>query len=224
MCNDYRLLVGAAAIAEDFEDLKIKIDYPDGVPNVAARSDIMITDSGVIVRSVGDVRGTGELVQRRWSWPGARGKPVYNFQSDNREFTSNRCLIVVDGFYEFTTAKNPKQKRKDKWLFTKRNEPIFCIAGIWRAHPEVGEAFTMLTMPPGPDIEPYHSRQVCVLDRSAWADWLDPRVSAKDILRPLPAGTLMVEQVVAPPPEPEPEPDAAAAGERILFDAGGAGG
>jgi putative SOS response-associated peptidase YedK len=25
---------------------------------------------------------------------------VYNFRSEGREFTSNRCLIVADGFYE----------------------------------------------------------------------------------------------------------------------------
>ncbi len=53
-----------------------------------------------------------------------------------------------------TDPIDPKKKRKDKWLFTKKDEPIFCIAGIWRDTPEVGEAFTMLTMEPGPDIAP----------------------------------------------------------------------
>ena len=28
---------------------------------------------------------------------------------------------------------------------------------------DVGEAFTMLTMPPGPDIAPYHDRQIAIL-------------------------------------------------------------
>jgi hypothetical protein len=37
-------------------------------------------------------------------------------------------------------------------LFTKSGEPWFCIAGIWRADDDVGEAFTMLAMPPGPEI------------------------------------------------------------------------
>jgi putative SOS response-associated peptidase YedK len=53
----------------------------------------------------------------------------------------------------------------------------------------------MLTMPPGPDIAPFHDRQIAVLGRDAWADWLDPRMSAKEILKPLPAGSLAVEQV-----------------------------
>ena len=32
----------------------------------------------------------------------------------------------------------------------------------------------MLAMPPGPDVEPCHERQVAVLERTQWADWLDP--------------------------------------------------
>ena len=53
----------------------------------------------------------------------------------------------------------------------------------------------MLTMAPGPDIAPYHDRQVAVLDRADWANWLDPSVSAKAVLKPLPVGTLFVQQV-----------------------------
>jgi len=65
-----------------------------------------------------------------------------------------------------------------------------------RCHqPDVGEAFTMLTMPPGPDIEPYHDRQIAILDRADWANWLDPSVSAKQILKALPAGSLNVTLV-----------------------------
>jgi putative SOS response-associated peptidase YedK len=139
--------------------------------------------------------GLGELIQRRWSWPGPSGKAVYNFRSDGRQFDSGRCLIVMDGFYEFTTPTEPGKKRKDKWLFTRRDELWFCVAGIWRSDPAVGEAFTMLTMEPGPDVAPYHSRQIAVLSRADWADWLDHSVSAKAILKPLPAGTLDVDQV-----------------------------
>jgi putative SOS response-associated peptidase YedK len=192
MCNDYRLEVDAATIAEDFADLKIKIKFSEGVPNIEARADIKITDVAPIVRTL--ERGEGDLVQRRWSWPGPTGKPVYNFRSDGREFTSGRCLIIADGFYEFTAPTDPKKKRKDKWLFTKVGEPWFCIAGIWRSDPSVGEAFTMLTMEPGPDIAPYHDRQIAILNRQDWAAWLDPAVPAKEILRPLPAGSLLVEQ------------------------------
>ena len=147
-----------------------------------------------IVRTIEGEPNAGDLVQRRWSWPGPNGKPVYNFRSDGREFSSGRCLIIADGFYEFTDPAD-KIKRKDKWLFTKKDEPIFCVAGIWRANKDIGEAFTMLTMERGPDITPYHDRQIAILERNAWADWLDPSVPAQSLIRPLPAGTLQVEQI-----------------------------
>ena len=53
----------------------------------------------------------------------------------------------------------------------------------------------MLTMAPGPDIAPYHDRQIAILDREDWAAWLDHSISAKAVLKPLPAGSLAVEQV-----------------------------
>ncbi|BCH29862.1 hypothetical protein MesoLjLc_17920 [Mesorhizobium sp. L-8-10] len=109
--------------------------------------------------------------------------------------TSNRCLIIADGFYEFTDPAVTKKKRKDKWQFTKTDEPIFAIAGIWRDTKEVGEAFTMLTMEPGPDIAPYHDRQIVILERGAWSDWLDSSVPTQSLITPLPAGSLQVEQV-----------------------------
>lgn len=199
MCNDYRLEIDIASIAEDFDDLKIKIRMPEGTPNVAAREDVKIADMSPIVRTVEGQRGAGELVNRRWSWPSPQGKPVYNFRSEGREFTSHRCLILADGFYEFTDPVDPKQKRLDKWLFTMRDHRWFCIAGIWRESP-AGEAFTMLTMDAGPDVAPYHHRQIIPLARDQWADWLDPAVPAKEVLRWLPQGSLPVVQVYGAPP------------------------
>jgi putative SOS response-associated peptidase YedK len=194
ICNDYRLKVDVEAIRQDFSGLKIRIGFPDGVPNLASRHDIRITDTAPIVRAAAEA-GSADVVQRRWSWPGPGGKPVYNFRSDGREFSSGRCLIPADGFYEFTTPGDPGKKRKDKWLFTKAGEPWFCVAGLWRAIGDGAEAFTMLTTEPGPDVAPYHNRQIAVLERSAWSAWLNPTVPARELLRPCSAGSLQVEQV-----------------------------
>ncbi|HEX8256227.1 MAG TPA: SOS response-associated peptidase [Allosphingosinicella sp.] len=198
MCNEQRRRVALGQIRDDFSQLRIPLRFPEGMPNLAPLDSIRITDMNAIVRASGE--GGAELVQRRWSWLGPGGKPVYNFRSEGRDFGSGRCLIVADGFYEFTAPAapadgSPKPKLKDKWLFTKTGEDWFCIAGLWRATAEVGEAYTMLTLAPGPDVAPYHSRQVAVLERADWARWLDPAEPAADILRPLPAGSLQVEAV-----------------------------
>lgn len=194
MCNDYAQKRDLQALEALAAQAHLRLLYPEGRPNLEPRDDIRITDRAPILRSAGSP-GAAELVVRRWSWPGPGGKPVYNFRSEGREFSSGRCLIVADAFYEFTAHSDPKSKRKHKWRFAVKNEPWFCIAGVWRNDPAVGEAFTMLTTEPGPDIAPYHNRQVVVLTSEAWAPWLDPSVPARELLNPLPAGSIQVEQV-----------------------------
>jgi len=193
MCNLYTQTKSVDEVARVFRDLQLPIGFPEGAPNLQAK-DIAITDPGPIVRASSD--GAFELVVRRWSWPGPSGKPVYNFRSEGREFSSGRCLIVADGFYEFTTPTDPRQKRKDRWLFTSVAGPLIGIAGLVRDAPGIGEAFTMLTTEPGPDVAPYHGRQIAVLPMSDWRAWLDYSQPANELLRPLPAGSLEVSQVV----------------------------
>lgn len=197
MCNLYSNKVAPDAIARAFEQLGMTLHFPDGTPNLQPREEIRITDTAPIVRwGAGD--GAADLVQRRWSWPGPGGKPVYNFRSDGREFANSerggRCLIVADGFYEFTTPREPRaDKRKDRWRFTMAGRDWFAIAGLWRTG-EAGEAFTMLTTEPGPDVAPYHNRQVAVLAHESWRTWLDGSEPARGLLGPCPEGTLQVEK------------------------------
>lgn len=192
MCNLYSNKVAPAALVAALEQLRIPLRFPEGVPNFEPRDEIRITDRAPILRWSGD---SAELVQRRWSWPGPGGKPVYNFRSDGREFGSGRCLIVADGFYEFTTPKEPRaDKRKDRWRFTMPGRDWFGIAGLWRST-DSGEAFTMLTTEPGPDVAPYHNRQVAVLAPERWRAWLDGRAPAGELLGPCPEGGLKVEKM-----------------------------
>ena len=191
MCNLYSNKVAPAAVVEAFEQLRIPLRFPESVPNFEPRDEIRITDRAAILRWS---EAAAELVQRRWSWPGPGGKPVYNFRSDGREFGGGRCLIVTDGFFEFTTPKEPRpDKRKDRWRFTLSGRDWFCIAGLWRTS-EIGEAFTMLTTEPGPDVAPYHNRQVAVLPQENWRAWLDGSGAAPALLGPCPAGALEVEK------------------------------
>ena len=202
MCNDYRRTPPMETIREQWSQTRIPLRFPEGLPNLAPLDSIRITDRSAIIRASEEEAGAAELIVRRWSWPGAGGKPVYNYRSDGRDFTRGRCLIVADGFYEFTTPADPKQKRKDKWLFTRPGEPVLMIAGLWRAfeggaggNESAGEAFTMLTTEPGPDVAPYHNRQIVIVDRTDWGRWLDPAVPAREICKPLPAGSLAVARV-----------------------------
>jgi len=196
MCNLYRLEKAPDAIIGLIRAMGTTVGFPEGVPNFQPR-DIRISERAPILRAAFAEPGAVELVERRWSWPGPGGKPVFNFRGEGRRFAPDeRCVILSDGFYEFTAPADPKAKRKERWLFTWPGEnpdhSWFGIAGIVRADPHVGEAFTMLTCPPGADVVPYHNRQVVLLSPAQCLGWLDPARAAEEFVGPLPEGTLAV--------------------------------
>jgi putative SOS response-associated peptidase YedK len=188
MCNLYRIEKNPDAIRRLFEGVQIPLTFPEGVPNLQP-ADIHITDKAPVVRWAND---HAELVIRRWSWPAPTGKPVFNMRSDGREFPKDRCLVLADGFYEYTKPDDPRQKRKACWLFRPSEGKDFAIAGLLRPNPQVGEAFTLLTGPPGPDVELYHNRQIALLGPNQWRSWLDGSARSLDLLHPTPAGSLDV--------------------------------
>lgn len=53
----------------------------------------------------------------------------------------------------------------------------------------------MLTTEPGPDIAPYHDRQIVLLPRGRGMDWLDLTRPEREVLTALPAGSLTVAKV-----------------------------
>lgn len=219
MCNEAARRISLGQLREDWSQLRIPLLFPEGLPNLEPVASFRITDTTLILRAARDAAPdtpAAEAVMRRWSWPAPGGKPVYNYRADDREFrngpSQGRCLIAADAFYEFTdparrgalpveTADLPPlpKGRKDKWAFTLAGAEWFGIAGLWRTHAQVpthgGEAFTMLTCPPGPDIAPFHSRQIVIVPRADWGRWLDGSAPAADICKPLTAGSLAVAPV-----------------------------
>ena len=137
MCNLYSLTKAPAAIVALIRSMgNIPVGFPDGVPNIEPR-DIRISERAPILKA-GEVDGAPglALVERRWSWPGPTGKPVFNFRSEGRRFASaDRCEIVADAVYEFTAPAEPGKKTKDRWRFDRPEHDWFGIAGIVRDHP-----------------------------------------------------------------------------------------
>ena len=188
MCNNY---VFRPPDARLFSHLKLggDIAYPFGKPNLGP-GEVRIGDRAPIV-----LRYEGEpaLIVAPWAWKSPQGRPVFNFRSEGRSFAgSERCLIPADGFFEFTDAQ-PGETRKTKWLFSLSGHANFWIAGIVKHG-----AFAMLTTDPGPDVKPYHDRQVVVLEPERGLDWLDLRRPEAELLRPLEAESLTVERVWPP--------------------------
>jgi putative SOS response-associated peptidase YedK len=92
-------------------------------------------------------------------------------------------------FSEFTVTKSPQAKHR----FTLAGSPTLGLAGLRReGRGNAPNSFTLLTEP-GPDVAPYHNRQVAVLKPVHRRAWLAKPEA--ELLSPLPAGTLGVEMV-----------------------------
>ncbi len=205
MCNDFGNRVPYSEYVEAFSETRLPLIVPEAIPNLEPRDDIWPTDTAPVIRAAA---GGVELVPLRWGFAPGRPKagPIINFRSEGRRFATGRCLVPASHFYEFTGTRSPKSK----WRFTKAGEDWFCFAGLWRpgggrpggGRPGGGrpggaeaDAFTLLTTAPGPDVAPIHDRQMVVLERADWLAWLDLTRPESELLRALPAGRLLVEQV-----------------------------
>lgn len=182
MCNELRFKLALDRLTEEFSQLRLPLHWAGGAPNLEPRDSIRPTDPAVVILGQ---EGGAELRQLRWGFPRDKGGPVINFRSEGRRFGAGRCLIPVDGFYEFTGERAPKSK----WLFEAAQGDLLGVAGLVR-----DDRFTLLTMAPGADLAPYHDRQIVILPRDQWAAWLGP----PDVQPPipvLPPGSLKVTQL-----------------------------
>lgn len=191
MCNLYSLEQGDL-FSLWTKVLRLPVVWEGRASNFEPRPEIKMTEIAPIVRHVGD---EAVVSMTQWAWKAPSGKPVFNFVSEGRDFSdADRVLIPADAFYEFTPKLTPSQKRLTRWKFTMPGNPVFWIAGIVQQG-----CWTMLTTDPGPDIAPYHDRQIVLIPADQGRDWLDLSRPQADILKALPGGSLAVERAFPPP-------------------------
>lgn len=195
MCNDYEQHVSHARYLEALEASGLNPVSGQGPGDLPEADDIRVGEMGPVLRSAGN--GV-ELVSMRFGFPPPRPRatPVFNFRSEGRHFgDSRRCLVILSAFFEFTGSRYPKAKHR----FALAPPAPMAVAALWRdGAPGEPAAFAMLTTPPGPDVAPYHDRQVAVLRPADWSAWLFLTRPEAELLRPLPAGGLAVETVRPP--------------------------
>jgi putative SOS response-associated peptidase YedK len=104
-------------------------------------------------------------------------KPSY------RNYIKNRCLIVVDGFYEWQWL-DPAGKDKLQYLITLPNEELFAFAGIYstwtnKLTGEVINTYSMVTTEANELMAKVHNtkkRMPVILTKENEQDWLNPDV------------------------------------------------
>jgi putative SOS response-associated peptidase YedK len=98
--------------------------------------------------------------------------------------------VPASSFFEFSGDKAPKSKHQ---VFLKGASFMAIAAACKPAKGNAPASFAMVTIDPGPDLAPYHARQIAVLPPEDWRPWLAE--GSLDPLRPLPAGSLNVKTI-----------------------------
>jgi putative SOS response-associated peptidase YedK len=85
-----------------------------------------------------------------------------------------RCLVPVDGFYEWKTER----KKKQPFLFSSVERENLALAALWSSWKGphfVVETFTLLTTTANDMVRPFHDRMPVILQEKEYDEWLDPQ-------------------------------------------------
>ncbi|HEY3191851.1 MAG TPA: SOS response-associated peptidase [Solirubrobacterales bacterium] len=104
----------------------------------------------------------------------ARAETVAEAPAFRDAFRTHRCLIVADGFYEWSEEEMGK---RPVWI-TRPSRELFAFAGLWaEARSADGSSVhscAIVTCGPGKVVAPIHDRMPVILDADAEEIWLDP--------------------------------------------------
>ena len=180
MCGRFTQQRPTSELAEIFEAADRAAD-DGGHYNVAP------TDEAAVVVQRDDERA---IVRYRWGliphWAdspkiasrtiNARAETVGSMPAFRDALRRRRCLVPVDGFYEWRRDGRQRQP----FRIERADGGPLVLAGLWAGwrDPEVGEVrrtFTIVTTRANAAIAPLHDRMPVALPESAWAAWLDTR-------------------------------------------------
>jgi putative SOS response-associated peptidase YedK len=108
----------------------------------------------------------------------ARGDTVLTSRGFRDAARQRRCLVVVDGFYEW----KKEGKKRYPFLVRRADGKPFALAGLWDKWKPKGspketprlETCTVVTVDPQAEIAPLHDRMPLILEKDDWEAWLDP--------------------------------------------------
>jgi putative SOS response-associated peptidase YedK len=105
-------------------------------------------------------------------------------------YRRRRCIIPVDGFFEWKAIKGQKAKRP--YAIAMKGGTPFGIGGIWEnwKEPASGEwirTFALITTDANELVAEIHDRMPLILAPADYARWLGEEADPRDLMRPFPA-------------------------------------
>jgi len=188
-------------------------DAEDLFDDAGGRYNVAPTDEAAVVVQRDDRRA---VVGYRWGLiPGwaddpriasrsfnARAESVATSSLFRDAFRRRRCLVPVDGFYEWLRDGSTRRPMR---IHDPADRPLV-LAGLWtgRQDPESEvwhRTFTIVTTRPNAFMARIHDRMPVVLPEASWAAWLDPAPREPGELRALlePRDDIMLDAYPVPP-------------------------
>ena len=206
MCGRFTLTVSPEELQAAFPDFSIPGDIPPSY-NIAPSQPIpVIPNDG---KNALDFYLWGLIPS--WTKPEKVGKySLINARSETaaekasfkNSLRRRRCLILADGFFEWSKPKSGGSKIP--YYFTLKDHHPYAFAGLWDTwiSPEGDPIKTacILTTSPNQTVKAVHDRMPVILDPADFQIWLDPREGKPEdfqhLMKPYPA-ELMVSYSVS---------------------------
>jgi len=103
----------------------------------------------------------------------ARAETIAQKPAFKKAFKSRRCLVAVNGFYEW----HREGKIKQPYYFKRRDNQLFAIAAIWEywKSPEdkIIKSCSLITTPACSIMMPIHDRMPAIINPDDYPTWLD---------------------------------------------------
>lgn len=177
------------------------------VDDLGPRYNVAPTDEALVVVQREERRG---LTAYRWGliphWAkdtkagarmfNARAETLTTSPAFRDAFKRKRCLVPVDGFYEWKREGTLRQPYR---ISSADGRPL-ALAGLWAgwkdpATEQVRRTFTIVTTAPNDAMAALHDRMPVIVPEAAWGRWLEPEPSDLGELQGLlaPSDTIELE-------------------------------
>ena len=211
-----------------WQEVRDFMDLTGPAPNLSPRYNLAPSQDAAVVR---EREGERALDMVRWGlvpfWSkdvkigykliNARSETVQAKPSFRAAYRSRRCLVPVDGYYEWTRRGSTRQA----WLIGPAKGGLIALAGLWErwimrdgtalpkslTHLKPGdpvETFTILTAPAGGNVASIHHRMPVVLPPEAHDAWLQAKPVPLDGLPHAAMSVLPVSSHVNKPSNDDP--------------------
>ena len=194
MCGRFSSTSQLQFLLEQFRAEPMGVEGHQPSWNVAPASDILVVTAsedgarqlralkwGLVPRWAKDPSGANRMIN-------LRAETVREKKGWRSTLARKRCIIPIDGFYEW--QDQGKGKRKQPFYITSRDFSPLALAGLWATwrDPESGEELftcTILTTSANGLMESVHHRMPVILAPDDWDAWLDPENTDTDELAKL---------------------------------------